>query len=513
MDITKYNHLLALADFAKEIKRCDFCAVDQEMTGVDIPGVTPPLGASPEDVYHAKRMAVEAYNAFQMGIALFTKIDDSSYEVRPYNFYLLNSTGDLRLGLPAITFLAANHMNFQLWLTSGIAFCNQNEEQAFEERQQIVFADDSEQRIANECATAADDLLSACDGTWVKELSCTTDLAKRLKRFVERRSDYRLSVVYEGKPYIAQKIKLTLRKLSDTEWAAEKEKVSLQLERQRAEALGFRQFWKVLVDSKKPIVGHNFMQDVMFMFHMHQEPLPKSYAQFKHQLQKYLPEIYDTKTIAGKISGNAVFQTTHLSAVYQECRRRAELTPDAFSRKFKLPPGFYSYNDQAVKTQNKAHEAAYDAYMTGVVFCIFREMYANCTAEAKNIVSAFGSVYYMCIDEADKLVNNCTFVVKCDIPCSVEDIESLLYLTEESDTVGDDSGKTNTGKLPYMVNEITSYKETSLFTSFCVRWKTSISLEQFQERIKSLCEKSLISDKNVNLELLPRITVCELIYS
>ncbi|KPA81808.1 hypothetical protein ABB37_04077 [Leptomonas pyrrhocoris] len=510
MDITKYNQLLALADFTREVKRCDFCAIDQEMTGVDIPGTNLPMGASPDDVYYAKRVAVEAYSAFQMGIALFTKADNNSHEVRPYNFYLLNSTGDLRLGLTAISFLAANNLNFQMWLTSGMAFCNEQEEQAFEAKQDVSFADDEEKSIANEFAAAAQELLSTDGEKVVKELACATDLAQRLQRFIERRSDYRISAAYEGRPYLAQKIKFTLRKLGDTEWAAEKEKKVLQQERERAQVLGFRQFWKILVDSKKPVVGHNFMQDAMFMFHMHQEPLPKNYAQFKQQMLKCMPHIYDTKTIVSKLSGDAAFPITHLGVVYQECRRRAGLSLDTFSRKFRLPPGFYSYNDQTVKMQSKAHEAAYDAYMTGVAFCILHNLYADVTAETENVISAFGSAYYMCLGAADQLVNSNTFVLECDVPCSSEDIESLFFATEDKACVITASNKIDFRKLSYSVNGLIPREDTRVFTAFCVRMTTLTSTDQLRERIQSLREKVLGSDENVNLALLSHITIRKL---
>lgn len=507
MDITKHNHLLALADFAKEVERCDFCAIDQEMTGVDIPGTTPPMGASPDAVYYAKRIAVEAYNAFQMGIALFTKVDGDAYEVRPYNFYLLNTSGDLRLGLSAIYFLANNSMNFQTWLTSGLVFCNEQEEHAFEAKRVVNFTGEAEEAAAKEFGTAADECLLADGDPLVKEISCSTDLARRLKAFIEQRSENRIAVVYEGKPYLAQKIKFTLRKLSEEESAAEKVRKQLQHQRERANALGFRQFWNVLVKSKKPIVGHNFMQDIMFMHHMHQQPLPQDYALFKQQLHNYLPEIYDTKTIAGRLENDFAVPVTHLGAVYQECRRRARLSFDTFSRKFRLPPGFYGYNDEAVKTQNKAHEAAYDAYMTGVAFCIMRELYADVTAASKNVISAYGSVYYMCIDAPDRLVSKNTFVLETAVPCSTEEMESLFYATEDKIPVAPNSDKIDLRKLTYWVSGLQESDNPKLYNSFCVRMKVDVTAEQLHERIQTLRDKTLSPEENVNISLLPHIVI------
>jgi poly(A)-specific ribonuclease len=474
---------------------------------VDVPGTAPPMGASPSDVYYAKRIAVENYTAFQMGIALFTKVGNDAYEVRPYNFYLLKSDGDLQLSLSAIAFLAANNMNFQTWLTSGLAFCSEQEELEYEAKKELVFTGEGEQYAVDQLIAAADECLLVGGEPLTRQLSCTSDLARRLKCLVERHSDYRVSATYDGKPYLAQQITFTLKKLDEVEWAAEKEKKERQKELERGQTLGFRQFWKILVNNKKPVVGHNFMQDTMFMFHMHQEPLPKDYSAFKQQLQKHLPVIYDTKTIARKLSGDSAFQITHLGAVYDECRRRAGLSQDKLTRKFHLPPGFYNYNDEAIKAQNKAHEAAYDAYMTGIAFCVMRDLYPQATIAAKNVISAFGSVYYMCVDGPDQLVNPSTFVLESDVPCYSEHIESLFFATEEKSSVAKKNDKIDVRKLSYSVNGLVRCEDTKKFTSFCVRMNTPASAEQVHERIQSLREKPLTNGENVNLELLFHITV------
>ncbi|KAG5489068.1 hypothetical protein JIQ42_00690 [Leishmania sp. Namibia] len=507
MDITRFNQLVALPDFAREVQRCEFCAIDQEMTGVDAPGVSALLGAPPEAVYHAKRAAVETYNAFQMGIALFTKTQNNTYEVRPYNFYLLNCCGDLRLSLSAISFLAANHMNFQTWLTSGLPFCNQEEEYAYEEKREAPFSDEVEKHTADTMIEVIDEWLSSGSGQLVNDVSCSIDFARRFQAFISRRYDSHITASYDGKPYLAQKIKFTFTKLDTNDWAIKREKSRLQSERDKARQLGFRQFWKVLLQSGKPIVGHNFMHDVMFMIHMHETTLPANYIEFKKILQRKLPVIYDTKTMAAKLTGDDAFQVTHLETLYQECRRRAGLSSEEFTQQYQLPSGFYSYNDYAVKTQSKAHEAAYDAYMTGIVFLLMHRLFPNAFVGLKNVISAFGSAYFFCVDTDDQLVNPDTFVLRCTIPCYSEEIESLFFSTEKNSAQATENGKLDMRKLSYQVSALETSEDTKKCTSFCVRMKQSTGLDDLRRRLRSLREKDLPSGTNVNLLLLDSITV------
>ncbi|XP_023229541.1 poly(A)-specific ribonuclease PNLDC1-like [Centruroides sculpturatus] len=53
----------------------------------------------------------------------------------------------------------------------------------------------------------------------------------------------------------------------------------------------------MLVDAKKPMVGHNLMLDLLFLYHHFYKPLPKKYSEFKKNIHKLFPVIFDTKHI------------------------------------------------------------------------------------------------------------------------------------------------------------------------------------------------------------------------
>ncbi len=56
-----------------------------------------------------------------------------------------------------------------------------------------------------------------------------------------------------------------------------------------------------MINSKKPLVGHNCMYDFMFVFHQFFGELPETYAEFISQWSKLFPLCYDTKVLAWEL--------------------------------------------------------------------------------------------------------------------------------------------------------------------------------------------------------------------
>ena len=123
-----------------------------------------------------------------------------------------------------------------------------------------------------------------------------------------------------------------------------------------------------------PLVVHNGLQDLLFlMSHFHNPKLPEDWSDCKQLLSNYFPLIYDTKCLAieycssmfrendNNNNSNAMKSQTHLEAVYQ----RALLDFPKWNRTFDSNNGNNSDDHQH---EEQAHDAAYDAYMTGAAF-------------------------------------------------------------------------------------------------------------------------------------------------
>jgi hypothetical protein len=57
--------------------------------------------------------------------------------------------------------------------------------------------------------------------------------------------------------------------------------------------------------SRKPIIGHNMILDVLLMMHHFVEPLPPKLPQFVEMVNSVMPEIYDTKCVISPAASSA----------------------------------------------------------------------------------------------------------------------------------------------------------------------------------------------------------------
>mmetsp|Transcript_4858 Transcript_4858/g.9894 ORF Transcript_4858/g.9894 Transcript_4858/m.9894 type:complete len:836 (+) Transcript_4858:58-2565(+) len=119
----------------------------------------------------------------------------------------------------------------------------------------------------------------------------------------------------------------------------------------------------IMTGRQIPIVIHNGLMDLMFlMTHCHHPVLPDEFEDTKKVIRKYFPCIYDTKILSSEYS-DAVIQggSSALGELYTVvCNDELNLDVP-----FKPPP---IANQGADGATEQAHEAAWDAYMTGCVF-------------------------------------------------------------------------------------------------------------------------------------------------
>ena len=112
---------------------------------------------------------------------------------------------------------------------------------------------------------------------------------------------------------------------------------------------------------KIPLIIHNGLQDLLFLLtHCHDATLPESFENTKRTIQKYFPLVYDTKVLATEYS-DAIIKggSSTLGELYATtCKDEGE-PDDTVSTK--VPP----IVNQDGRSCEQAHEAAWDAYMTG----------------------------------------------------------------------------------------------------------------------------------------------------
>ncbi|CAD2213257.1 poly(A)-specific ribonuclease [Angomonas deanei] len=206
-----------------------------------------------------------------------------------------------------------------------------------------------------------------------KKLKCTYPSAHLICATFEEELDYLVHIKFEAVQNTQDKV-FTITKITEEDREFRRLRQKRYTEKKQFEKLGFRNFWKEIIASGKPIVGHNFLQDTMFMMHTHETDLPPTYAEFKNQLHSTFNTIYDTKAIATFINSDSEqepFPNTGLGSIYTAIRKSFDRSPRTIEEKFVLPPGFYNYNDASVGELSKAHKGQVRCVHDGHCFGTF----------------------------------------------------------------------------------------------------------------------------------------------
>ncbi|KAJ8526071.1 hypothetical protein ON010_g15112 [Phytophthora cinnamomi] len=143
-----------------------------------------------------------------------------------------------------------------------------------------------------------------------------------------------------------------------------------EMRREMDEAIGFSKVIEAISERKLPVVGHNALLDFVYVFHQFYKPLPETLAEFKTELLKLFPTIYDTKHVTLRSPLGEKLKSTGLSSLFEYMRENVKPEPESL-----IPSDerFDTYR-QALKAEadgNESllcHEAGFDAFMTAVCF-------------------------------------------------------------------------------------------------------------------------------------------------
>lgn len=119
------------------------------------------------------------------------------------------------------------------------------------------------------------------------------------------------------------------------------------------------------VGRKIPIIVHNGYMDLMFLLtHFHAHTLPPTFAEAKSIIHSYFPAIYDTKFLSTECTPASLWnESTHLEGLFIKLIRESD------DRLVELVPEIAGLNGFSYLLRDGgAHDAAYDAFMTGTCF-------------------------------------------------------------------------------------------------------------------------------------------------
>ncbi|CAM36572.1 conserved hypothetical protein [Leishmania braziliensis MHOM/BR/75/M2904] len=422
MQVRRDNFPAVFPHFQKLLHTCDFYAVDEEMTGIGVPEVTETITFAPSETYHSKRLAASRYSIIQVGVCLFRRIPVSSsaaaagvgapapqrYVAYPFNFLLFpqfaddytaeERAGDVVVSPSALAFLRRHGMDFQRWVYDGMAFCDASREAALRARLAATVSQpetaaeslftDAERLWLEEARQTAQALVGRVEAAWAEArqqkvgsvsflasvaveggkeavLPVQASRAAREQLELELAREYPQLSVRSRRAgpsgYVVTLAVLSPEEVSKHAWrAAQKER------RQLLDTVGFRLVFTELVKSRKPCVGHNCFADWLFLMSAMDGALPEQLPQWKARARELFPCMWDTRYLASRhdLFPRSRFDNISLGGLHEAYMGASPHCT------VELPLGFEGYDPVTLLGRggsNAAHEAGYDALMTGTV--------------------------------------------------------------------------------------------------------------------------------------------------
>ncbi|CAG5122059.1 unnamed protein product, partial [Candidula unifasciata] len=308
--------------------------------------------------YFKLRKSVQSFALSQLGITSFARnAKENRYIAETFNFHLCPmsfGSHDQRFYMQAssVQFLCKHKFDFNMWLYQGLPYLNKVEEKELEEELENGLLFSGIERELDE-----KELQSLCSGVaaWVS----TASVGDCLTLHIDESKDLiaLLSLVVEKVDHVRR---ILLEKQS-------KEFESQQLQLHITEMLGFTRVFRLLQRARKPIVGHNLLMDLMFMYEKFHLPLPDNYRLFKEDIHALFPTIFDTKHInhclRKPLKSLEIFKTGNLHELYEV------LHSDRVTGLMLQQPTVVLANAELNAGEGKAaHHAGYDSYVCGCVF-------------------------------------------------------------------------------------------------------------------------------------------------
>jgi poly(A)-specific ribonuclease len=92
--------------------------------------------------------------------------------------------------------------------------------------------------------------------------------------------------------------KIIVEKVSEEDRSKLEKSDESEVRRLLDNLLGFTKVFRLLVEFKKPLVVHNGLMDLLFLYEKFHEPLPETFHAFKKDINNLFPLVYDTKHIS-----------------------------------------------------------------------------------------------------------------------------------------------------------------------------------------------------------------------
>lgn len=408
MEILNSNFDQSLRVVLNSVENSDFVSIDCEFTGLfhseeDAFDESDCL----EDRYWKLKKSCDCFFMCQLGLTTFSlEPSSNSYRIRVFTFYTLPDSRSraLEISTSSMKFLVDHGFDMNKLFKSGIPCVRLSQASIlpkeskssisklgeFSNEQVMVyvnllmnFVNGSENSIDLEFVNYYQKFLIIGSCGALKHFK---NLVYGLVDFNDGKNVIRVSKV-EGKEPILSPPQLN-EEYTDNE--------------QIFSELGVSVVFSAILNSRKPIVLHNGLFDLGYLYSHFIGNLPESLAEFKNDVRNLFPDIYDTKTLAKTIDGSP-FKRLNLEGLYNSCCKMPEL---------KERVRYFVDDEFSGLLGNNLHEAGYDSFLTGVIFLNLQE-YLKQLGNFTNIWEAVQKyVNCICLNKINRIYLNLNFTDK-----------------------------------------------------------------------------------------------------
>uniref|UniRef100_A0A7I4YY32 Poly(A)-specific ribonuclease n=1 Tax=Haemonchus contortus TaxID=6289 RepID=A0A7I4YY32_HAECO len=413
-------------------------AIDCEFLGLPsaINECASSLFDTPSDRYKKLRDAVCRFPPCQLGLVCYQEGDEgATYRADAFCITLFKRIPpkEFSISTPAVNFLAEHKFDFNKFVSYGVNYCNHREladlksqittgnidlellGTDFEDRMRLIkmrILLEIEERGVSDCHSSVSKTATQLrrpliinlyhgevedfdqgDAVWDRPVSPLEEAVMLYSLYeeypdLEFQLDCERTLLYVGKqPLMFGRIATSNR--------------GQVLDNILTEISGVSQIFQHLSVWKPPLIGHNCLLDLMYIYNCFEDDLPESYCMWKMRLHEKFPFVIDTKFLAESLGealcthGVTDFSLTTLANFFNlngrekshgqkngTCSTAAKKKTSEMKQSIsEALPLSISLNINGVRTQSlfkvqgDYHNAAFDAIVTGVVFVALAHVY------------------------------------------------------------------------------------------------------------------------------------------
>uniref|UniRef100_A0A8D9BWS0 Poly(A)-specific ribonuclease PARN n=1 Tax=Cacopsylla melanoneura TaxID=428564 RepID=A0A8D9BWS0_9HEMI len=407
-EINCHNFIEKLDTIKHSIEDAKFIAIDCEFTGLlENPLYKNSLFDSADERYEKLKEATQGFIIIQFGVTTFKyDVQLNTYQTSVYNFQLCPkwfSSDDKILFQPScLLFLCAQKFDFNEFIYNGISYLNQSDQSIVKrDLDNDTWFNQLEQPFLNEDKAQIQDVCSQIT-RWIQKCGEGDSLVISVE-WVDDKYIMNYVLLYEVTDRFLSKgvcsyfkpNEIHLEKFNPNDSTLKQSRETIQsqlLETAKSQAwqsmLGFSQVFNLLVEAKKPLIGHNLFTDLLFMYKQFYQPLPANLKRFKSEMRRLFPSVYDTKYISYEINSmlsdkSQRWTSNGLISLYEWLRDHKHIT-----HLLLYMPQLKLMDDLSVSNA-KLHTGGWDSFYAGFCFVHLIYMLASLKHALPTIVKPF----------------------------------------------------------------------------------------------------------------------------